>query len=204
MKMSGGCTARSSRRHGEAGRGRALCARLRWRLSPFRFLAIACIVVVLCSGCATVSPAAKSLVGKPVTEGRLMLLSGDDVSLVPDDGRTKVLLFWATWCPYSKGAIEDYESLAREYAGRDDLLFYAVSIDRNEDISVLESRISEQDLKTMQHVFSGNDIQDEAFLSLHGNTIPYAVVIDGRGTVKFVDIGVSGLSSFLSESYSTR
>jgi hypothetical protein len=40
-------------------------------------------------------------------------------------------------------------------------------------------------------------VQDEAFLALHGNTIPYAVVVDGDGVVRFVDIGVSGLSSYL-------
>lgn len=73
------------------------------------------------------------------------------------------MLFWATWCPYSRGAIEDFEELAREYANRRDLSFYAVSVDNNQDIAELLGRISEQDLRVVQHVFSGNDIQDEVF-----------------------------------------
>jgi len=88
---------------------------------------------------------------------------------------------------------------SRKYRRRTDVSFYAVSLDRNQDIGILESRIQEQDLKTVQHVFSGNDIEDEAFLSLHGTTIPYAVVIDRNGVVQFLDIGVSGLESYLDD-----
>lgn len=126
-----------------------------------------------------------------------MLLSGDDVAMRSDDGTTKVILFWATWCRYSKSAIEDFEALAREYRERRNVNFYAVSLDRNEDISILESRIREQDLSTVQHVFSGNDIQDEAFISVRGATIPYAVVIGPDGRVKFLGMGVSGLEGYL-------
>lgn len=155
-------------------------------------------ILLLASGCAAASPAAQALVGQQVPSARLMMLSGEDVAIRPDDGRKKVLLFWATWCPYSKSAIEDFEDLARQYRSRSDVAFYAVSIDRNQDLDILESRIREQNLHTVQHVFSGNDIQDEAFIALYGNTIPYAVVIDGDGVVRFVDIGVSGLESYLS------
>lgn len=154
-------------------------------------------VSALSSGCAAVSPAAEAMVGQEAPTGRLMLLSGDDVAIRPDDGRMKVMLFWATWCPYSKDAIADFEELARRYQARRDVAFYAVSIDRNDELYILEERIQEQNLRTVQHVFSGNDVQDEAFLALHGNTIPYAVVVDGDGVVRFVDIGVSGLSSYL-------
>lgn len=165
-----------------------------------RTIALSLAMLGLCligSGCAAVSPAAEAMVGKEAPTGRLMMLSGDDVAIRPDDGGMKVLLFWATWCPYSKDAIADFEELARRYQSRRDVAFYAVSIDRNDELDILESRINEQNLRTVQHVFSGNDVQDEAFLALHGNTIPYAVVIDGEGIVRFVDIGVSGLSSYL-------
>lgn len=166
-------------------------------------LRVSLAAFLLCStGCLSISSSAKELINQPVPEARLMMLSGEDVAIRPDDGKMKVLLFWATWCPYSKAAIEEFEALAREYSSRSDVVFYAVSIDRNEEISILESRIQEQDLRTVQHVFSGNDIQDEAFLSLRGTTIPYAVVIDREGTVRFLDIGVSGLDGYLSEALS--
>ena len=157
------------------------------------------VALVAVTGCSRLPPGAEELIGQPVPEARLMLLSGDDVAIRPDDGKTKVILFWATWCRYSKSAIEDFEALAREYRNRRDVNFYAASLDRNEDLPVLESRIEEQDLHTVQHVFSGNDIQDEAFISVRGSTIPYAVVIGPDGRVKFLGVGVSGLESYLHE-----
>ena len=160
----------------------------------------ALVLMSICStGCASVSSRAEALVGKQTPDGRLMMLSGDDVALRPDDGRMKALLFWATWCPYSKSAIEQFEALARKYSSRDDVAFYAVSIDLNAEMDILEARIREQDLQTVNHVFSGNDIQDEAFLALEGNTIPYAVVISSDGVVRFVGIGAAGLSSYLDD-----
>ncbi len=155
------------------------------------------LLLSMLSGCASVSTNALELIGQPAPEARLMMLEGGDIAIRAKDGRTKVLLFWATWCPYSRGAIEDFEELAREYANRRDLSFYAVSVDNNQDIAELLGRISEQDLRVVQHVFSGNDIQDEVFLSLRGKTIPYAAVIDKSGFVRFLDIGVSGLDDYL-------
>jgi thiol-disulfide isomerase/thioredoxin len=156
------------------------------------------------TGCSSLPPGAQELIGQPVPEARLMLLSGDDVAIRPDDGKIKVILFWATWCRYSRSAIEDFEALAREYRDRRDVNFYAASLDRNEDLPVLESRIREQELHTVQHVFSGNDIQDEAFISVRGSTIPYAVVIGPDGKVTFLGVGVSGLESYLHEALSPR
>lgn len=171
---------------------------MNWLKSVVSFLGLVA-ACAFSSGCSAISPAAEAMVGKAVPSARLMMLSGEDVAIRADDGRMKVLLFWATWCPYSRDAIFDFEELARSYRSRTDVIFYAVSIDRNEDLEILESRIREQDLRTVQHVFSGNDVQDEAFIALYGNTVPYAVAVDRRGTVRFADIGVSGLSAYLSD-----
>ena len=151
------------------------------------------LLLSMLSGCASVSTNALELIGHPAPEARLMMLEGGDIAIRAKDGRTKVLLFWATWCPYSRGAIEDFEELAN----RSDISFYAVSVDNNQDIAELLGRISEQDLRVVQHVFSGNDIQDEVFLSLRGKTIPYAAVVDKSGVVRFLGIGVSGLDDYL-------
>ncbi len=152
-------------------------------------------------GCSPLSDASKDLVNKPVPEGRLMLLSGEDIALRGRSGTNMALLFWATWCPHSRGAIADYEGLAQRYSGRRRIEFYAVSLDRNEDLEQLKARIQSQKLASMIHVFSGNDSQDEAFLSLRGGHLPYAVFIDERGTVRFVGIGVAGLQDYIEDNY---
>jgi thiol-disulfide isomerase/thioredoxin len=149
-------------------------------------------------GCAIVSSQTEDFVDRPAPSARLMLLDGTQIPLIPDPGRTAVVLFWATWCPRSRYIVEDFEQLAREFTSRADLDFFAVSIDKNEDFEVLKSRIREQDLKTVQHCFSGNDIEDEAFYSFKGHTIPFVVVIDSKGIVRVVTPHIGEARKFLS------
>jgi len=150
-----------------------------------------------CLGCAAVSPEVSALVGHPVPDGRLMLLSGEDLALRDARGRNRAILFWTTWCAHSRSVIAQFEDLAREYADRGDTEFFAVNLDRNEDLDAVRGRIKAQDLTTVTHVFSGNDVQDEAFLALKGEQVPYSVFIDGRSVVRYVGVGVGGLEDFL-------
>lgn len=152
-------------------------------------------------GCSSVSDAARQLVGRPVPDGRLMLLSGQDIALQGKRGTNLAILFWATWCPHSRSQIELFEELARKYQFRKDLEFYAISIDKNSDLDGVRQRIESQNLKTVTHVFSGNDVLDETFLSLQGSSIPYAVFIDARGVVRLVDIGAGSLEDLLASRF---
>lgn len=126
-----------------------------------------------------------------------MLLRGEDIALRSKEGTNLAILFWATWCSHSRSVIADFEALAREYAWRGDLEFYAVSVDKNEDLAALKGRIQSQDLKTINHVFSGNDTQDEAFLALKGDHVPYVIFVDARGVVRLVDFSVGALEEFM-------
>jgi thiol-disulfide isomerase/thioredoxin len=155
-------------------------------------------------GCASVSLEAAALVGHPVPDGRLMLLTGEDRALKDSRGRNKAILFWATWCTHSRSVIAQFEDIAREYAARGDTEFFAVNLDRNEHLDVVRGRISAQDLTTVTHVFSGNDVQDEAFLALKGDQVPYSVFIDARSIVRYVGVGVGGLAGFLETRLSER
>ena len=163
------------------------------------FLVATCAVLMsaVFLGCSSISSDATSLLGKQAPESRLMLLTGDDIAIRSKEGTNVALLFWATWCSHSSTVISDFEDLARLYAWKGDLEFFAVSVDKNENIEVLKSRIQSQDLKTVTHVFSGNDTQDEAFLAFKGDHVPYVVFVDARGVVRFVDFSVSALSEFL-------
>jgi thiol-disulfide isomerase/thioredoxin len=107
-------------------------------------------------------------------------------------------VFWATWCTYSRSLIERYEALARRYSRRADIEFIAVSIDKNEDFEVLKERIKEQRLKSMTHIFSGNDSYDDAFVNLKGKNIPYVVFIDRNGVVRLADHDLAPLEEYLS------
>jgi thiol-disulfide isomerase/thioredoxin len=125
------------------------------------------------------------------------LAGGEPVALNAKAGTQLAILFWATWCSHSRSTIADFEDLAREYGYRGDIEFYAVSVDKNEDLELLQGRIKSQELTTVRHIFSGNDVQDEAFLALKGAHVPYVVFVDARKIVRFVDLGVSSLEEFL-------
>jgi thiol-disulfide isomerase/thioredoxin len=157
------------------------------------------VLLVQAAACATVPKKAASLIGNPAPDARLMMLDGSETTLSAEQGRHVALLFWATWCRHSKGAIEDFEELARVYRRRSDVRFFAVSIDRNEDFDTLNSRIASQELKTLVHMFSGNDIFDEAYQKFFGELVPMFVLIDPRGVVRYVGTGVSGVEDILEE-----
>lgn len=166
-----------------------------------RGVVLALALSVIVSGCASLSDQARLLVGSRAPESRLMLMSGEHIALRSRVGKDVALLFWATWCPHSRAGIEEFEALARAYKGRPGVEFYAVSVDKNEAYEELQNRIRIQNLESMTHVFSGNDVQDEAFLAFHGERLPYAVFIDEGGIVRFADLGVGGLKAFLAQRY---
>jgi len=170
--------------------------RFAWMVS--RTLMALAFVAWVFVGCAVVSPGTTELEGKPVPWSRLMLLDGSQIPLTPDAGKMHVVLFWATWCPRSRYVVEDYQRLAHQFGGKPHLSFFAVSIDKNDDFETLKGRIDSQGLHSIQHCFSGNDVQDEAFLHFKGHTIPFVVVIDPQGIVRVVTPHVGEVEDFLS------
>lgn len=163
----------------------------------FLIVLILCATVTSLIGCSPLGSKAEEMVGTRAPESRLMFFDGSEVPLSSYQGKNIAVLFWATWCTFSRSVIERYESLARQYAQNTDLEFIAVSIDKNEDFGVLKDRIKEQNLKTMTHIFSGNDALDDAFVNLNGKHIPYVVFIDTTGTIRLVDTDILSLEEYL-------
>jgi thiol-disulfide isomerase/thioredoxin len=150
-------------------------------------------------GCSSVSVKARKLVDKPAPAARITMLDGQDRALSEFQGKHLFLLFWTTWCSSSRPAIKEFEELALRYNRPRSFQFIAVSIDKAENLEVLKQRIQSEHLSHMLHGFSGNDIYDEAFMSLHGDLLPYAVVIDPRGLVKSVSTSVSSFEDYIEE-----
>jgi thiol-disulfide isomerase/thioredoxin len=163
------------------------------------FFAFVCFLTL--SACSVLELRGKELIGQPAPEARLMLIDGSEIPLSAQQGRNTVLLFWATWCSHSKTIIERYERLARKYSSRHDIDFYAVSVDKNDDLPELKRRIKSQELRTMTHIFSGNESQDDAFVSCKGDSIPYVVFIDQQGIVRVVESDLEPLEVFLATQF---
>ncbi len=148
---------------------------------------IAVLFVVLTS-CSSLSPQTREMVGRPAPFVRLTMLDGDYVPLNAFRGKKVMLLFWASWCRYSRRAIHKFNQAAGE-AGRGNAKFIAVSVDKHSDYEPVLKFIEEHDLRAVEHAFSGNDFRDEAYLAFHLTTAPVFVVIDENG--KVLDAGHS-------------
>lgn len=162
---------------------------------------LSCFLVMLTltlAGCSALDAKGKEMIGNESPEARLMFFDGSEVPLSSYRGKNVCIVFWATWCTYSRSLIERYEQLARRYSKRADMEFIAMSIDKNEDFEVLKNRIEEQELKSMTHIFSGNDSYDDAFVNLKGKNIPYVVFIDRNGVVRLAEHDITPLEEYLS------
>jgi len=164
-------------------------------------VAMGSVLICMIVGCSPLSDRSKELVGSPSPDARLLLIDGPETTLSADHGKFMGVLFWATWCNYSKGAIADFEDLARKYAHRGDVSFVAVSIDKYEDLHILRDRIASQELHSLKHAFSGGDVEDEAYQMLRGDRIPYAVLIDPRGIVRYVGTSTSEMEDILDDRF---
>jgi thiol-disulfide isomerase/thioredoxin len=175
-----------------------------WRLKHDLRVAVFSMVCGVCalSGCFSNGERFQALVGKPLPDARLIMLDGSHHALKSQVGRAMAFLFWSTSCSFSRGAIERFNELAETYKERTDLRFLAVSVDAESAIGDLESRIREQDLQVVEHVFSGNEGQDEVYLAFNGERIPYVVFVDERGIVRLAQMGLHGLEQLLAERYS--
>ncbi|RMG43720.1 MAG: TlpA family protein disulfide reductase [Candidatus Dadabacteria bacterium] len=152
-------------------------------LSDNKFLAILCLMLFF-AGCSSTNKAMLEHVGKPAPIVRLELLNGERVVLDEYRGKTVALIFWATWCSASRPVIEYAGKLARKYAGRGDIAFIAVSLDKLSDYDKLRERIKYRNLDSMIHAFSGNGADDEAAYVLGVKKMPAIFIIDKTGVIR--------------------
>lgn len=79
--------------------------------------------------------------------------------------------------------------MARRSHGRDDRVFIAVNIDKQEDEEKFRSFVRDVPIDSFLHSYSGNDVYDEAFVRMNGEELPHIFIIDKTG--KVADVGHS-------------
>jgi len=93
------------------------------------------------------------------------------------------------------------DGLAAKYSGRNDVVFIAASVDKEEDLEKLQTGIRYLNLDHMRHAFSGNAEYDEAFLTLGGDDVPHLFVIDHAGVIVMVGRDDSDVEEALEKLY---
>jgi cytochrome c biogenesis protein CcmG, thiol:disulfide interchange protein DsbE len=57
--------------------------------------------------------------------------AGKKIDLSKEKGRIVVIHFWATWCPPCVDEIPELSKFWAQYKGRDDIVLYSVSVDKD-------------------------------------------------------------------------
>jgi len=141
------------------------------------------VLVVLIFGLlACSSTTAGGKVPRPMPQTRIELLNGGYTPLLAYRGNPLVLVFWASSCSASKSMIKELNQLA----GKIDparVNFLAVSLDKPKDYDQLLGMIRGTPLDKLQHAYSGNEGDDEAFIAFQGEDIPQLFVISPQGVI---------------------
>lgn len=144
----------------------------------------AVVAVLLAAGCAAgrVTQRPSSLVGKPV-EVKASDLDGREHDVRADDGKVRVVDFWATWCDPCRDQLPFLDRLSAEYGSRG-LSVYAVSFD--EDRAAVERFLAESPLSFTVLWDKGGAALSEP---LEVTRLPTTLLVDRKGVVREVHLG---------------
>jgi thiol-disulfide isomerase/thioredoxin len=106
-------------------------------------------------------------------EYTLSAVKGEPLKLASLRGKVVILDFWATWCGPCRVQHPLYEEVKKRFAGRDDVVFLAISTD--EEKSLVEPFLEKQ--KWSKAVY----FEDGLSMLLKVNSIPATVIFNKRG-----------------------
>ena len=122
------------------------------------------------------------LIGQPAPDLTLKDLSGNEVSLSSLKGKTVLLNFWATWCPYCRKERAELNTLHDEYKDRG-LVIVSVSIDRS--LEKLKRYMKEMPADYI--VLSDTEGLSAGLYKIMG--LPTSYMIDSKGIVRHKNTG---------------
>lgn len=143
-------------------------------------------LIAMISACSPFSPKSLGMVGKQAPYTRLTLLDGRYIPIAQykDQGKTLILAFWDTTCPFSRPQISDLNEYAKAASARKDVAFIVVSVDNPERESRVREMAQSDEYNALTHAFSGNEVYDEAFIAFDYEIVPVVVVIGPDGVIK--------------------
>lgn len=141
------------------------------------------LVLVVAAGCAT----PRSSEGKSSDVGRAFSLSapdlaGEEIDVGAQQGRVRIVDFWATWCEPCKEALPVLDALARDLGPRG-LAVYAVSIDA--DRTQLSRFLAERPV-AVPVLWDEGAVRVSGF---HVKYMPITFLIDRAGVIRHVHQG---------------
>lgn len=145
-----------------------------------QWLAIALLAAGCRAGPEVAAPSGATALGMKLS-GALPHLDGQRAELADVRGKVALVDFWATWCEPCRKELPAFDALAKEYAGR--LQVVAVSVD--EDDKPIGPFVAGAGLHLDVLWDKGGVVADR----YHVSDLPTTLVLDKTGTVRFVHSG---------------
>jgi peroxiredoxin len=119
--------------------------------------------------------------GMPLPVFSLADLEGKQYQLAELKGKVVVLNFWFIGCSPCRKEIPELNALAEKYAGRDDIVFLAIALDKKEQLQQF----------LQQHPFKYAIVAEgkKASVQYDINGYPTNLVVDKEGIVRFYHTG---------------
>jgi len=128
-------------------------------------------------------------------------LNGRTVSLAAQKGKIVVMDFWATWCAPCKAAMPGMQ-MAQEHFKKDtNVVFYFVDTqERDPAYKEKVARFIKEKKYPFQVLFDNGDEYYSKYSKLiQTSGIPFKVIIDGNGNIRFAQTGYMGSPSGLAD-----
>ncbi len=132
---------------------------------------------------------------KQAPDFREVDLSGQTHTLQQYAGKTLVLYFWASWCPYCRKDVSSMIQVYKKYQPRG-IQFLSVSMDENE--SKIRSFVEKHQIP-YPVAFRGQGWGHPLAKLYELDGIPTYVIIDGEGKIVDMNVGAEALSASLSQ-----
>ncbi|WP_332671355.1 TlpA family protein disulfide reductase [Aromatoleum sp.] len=101
-------------------------------------------------------------------------------------GKVLVLNYWATWCPPCMKEIPDFASVSRDFAD-EPVQFVGISVDRVENVRAFDERM---DVPYPLLIAPPQALEATARLGNTAQALPFTVILDGRGDIAHLKLGV--------------
>jgi thiol-disulfide isomerase/thioredoxin len=153
----------------------------------------ACVIwglsVILLSNCSP--PPTKAEIGRPAPNFTLEDLDGRAVSPDQYKGKIVMLEFWATWCGPCRITMPMLEMIQKEYS--DIMVLLSINLMEPEDI--VRNYVLEQDINSIILL----DEQGSVGMKYGAEAIPLQVLLDKKGIVRYIKLGLTPPSRIRAE-----
>ena len=118
---------------------------------------------------------------------QLKNLAGEqvDVKTLVGKGKPVVISFWATWCAPCKKELNNVTEIYEDWQNDYDVEVIAISMDNSQNMAKVKSYVN--GVKWPYKVFI--DANEDLKRSLNFQSIPYTILLDGKGNIVYTHNG---------------